>query len=229
MATTLNSGAVCRPKPLSHDHRHQVHALQPRPFAGFFLQAMQIELAVAGVGDDGIGHAFDADHRGQRAGVDAGQADDAARLQPLVEMARGAVVRRVRYRRAQDHAARARRRRHVHGLDVLVVGADIADMGEGEGDELAGVGGIGEDLLIPGHRGVEADLADGMAFGPQAKTFQHRAIGKHEQRGRLVVRPGVVVLCCCHERFTYSSQAPPSKPKHTDSDALAGPSLERGT
>ena len=75
-------------------------------------------------------------------------------------------------------------------VNSTIKNADIADMGEGEGDELAGVGGIGEDLLIPGHRGVEADLADGMAFGPQAKTFQHRAIGKHEQRGRFVVRPG---------------------------------------
>ena len=93
-------------------------------------------------------------------------------------------------RGAQDHAARARRRRHVHRLDVFVVGADIADMREGEGDELAGIGGIGEDLLIAGHRGVEADLADRMALGAEAKAFQHGAVGQHEECGRLVVRPG---------------------------------------
>ena len=91
---------------------------------------------------------------------------------------------------AQDHAARARRRRHVHRLDILVVGADIADMREGEGDELSGIGGIGEDLLIAGHRGVEADLADGVAFRAEAKTLQHGTVGKHEERGRFVVRPG---------------------------------------
>ena len=67
---------------------------------------------------------------GQRAGVDAGEADDAARLQPLVEMARRAVVRGLGDVGAQDHAARARRRRHVDGLDVFLVGADIADVRE---------------------------------------------------------------------------------------------------
>ena len=92
--------------------------------------------------------------------------------------------------RAQDHAARARRRRHVHRLDILVVGADIADMREGEGDELPGIGGIGEDLLIAGHRGIEADFADRLAFGAEPKTLQHGTVGKHEERGRFVVRPG---------------------------------------
>ena len=105
-------------------------------------------------------------------------------------MARGAVVRGVGDPGAQDHAARARRRRHVHRLDVFVVGADIADMREGEGDELPGIGGIGEDLLIAGHRGVEADFADRLAFRAEAETLQHGAIGKHEERGRLEIRPG---------------------------------------
>ena len=110
--------------------------------------------------------------------------------QPLVEMLGGAVVGGLGDRGAQDHAARAGRCRHVHRLDVFIVGTDIADMREGEGDELPGIGGIGEDLLIAGHRGVEADLADGVAFRAEAKAFQHGAIGKHEERGRFVVRPG---------------------------------------
>ena len=117
-----------------------------------------------------------------------------------VEMLGGAVIRGIGDRGAQDHAARARRRRHVHRFDVLVVGADVADMREGEGDELPGIGGIGEDLLIAGHRGVEADFADGLAFGAEAKAFEHRAIGEHEERGRLVVRPGGIVFMLCHER-----------------------------
>ncbi len=117
-------------------------------------------------------------------------------------MARGAVVRRGGDGGAQDHAARARRRRHVHRLDVLVVGADIADMREGEGDELPGIGGIGEDLLVAGHRGVETDLAHRVAFGAEAEAFQHGAVGEHEERGRFMVRPGGVVFDCCHEPFT---------------------------
>ena len=172
------------------DHRHQVHAFEAGPFAGFFLQPVQVEHAVLGVGDHGVGHALLADQRGQCPCVDAGQADDAARLQPLVEMAGGAVIRGIGDSSAQDHAARARRRRHVHRLDILVVGADIADMREGEGDELPGIGGIGEDLLITGHRGVETDFADRLAFRAEAEALQHGAIGKHEERGRLEVRPG---------------------------------------
>ncbi|MGY4482600.1 hypothetical protein ACVWWR_001791 [Bradyrhizobium sp. LM3.2] len=117
----------------------------------------------------------------------------------LVEMLGGAVVRGIGDRGAQDHAARAGRRGHVHRLDVVVVGADVADMRKGEGDELAGIGGIGEDLLVAGHRGVEADLADGLAFGPETKAFEHRAVGKHQQRGRFVVRPGGIVFGLCHK------------------------------
>ena len=78
------------------DHRHQVHAFEAGPFARFFLQAVQVELAVLGVRDHRVGHALAADQRGQRPGIDAGEADDAARLQPVVEMAGGAVVRRDR-------------------------------------------------------------------------------------------------------------------------------------
>ena len=63
-------------------------------------------------------------------------------------------------------------------------------MREGEGDELPGIGGIGEDFLIAGHRGVEADLADRVALGAKAEAFEHGAVGEHEERGRLVVRPG---------------------------------------
>ena len=63
-------------------------------------------------------------------------------------------------------------------------------MREGEGDELAGIGGIGEDLLVTGHRGIEADFADRVAFGAEAEAFQHGAVGQHQERGRFVVRPG---------------------------------------
>ena len=63
-------------------------------------------------------------------------------------------------------------------------------MRESEGDELPGVGGIGEDFLVAGHRGVEADLADRLAFRAEAEALQHGPVGKHEERGRFVVRPG---------------------------------------
>ena len=64
---------------------------------------------------------------------------------------------------------------HVHRLDVFLIGADIAHMRKGEGDDLAGIGGISQDFLVAGHGGVEADLADRMAGGAKAKTFEQWA------------------------------------------------------
>ena len=58
------------------------------------------------------------------------QPDDAAGFQPVVEIAGGAVVRRRRDGGMQDDAAGARPRRHVDALDVVLVGADIADVRE---------------------------------------------------------------------------------------------------
>ena len=68
------------------------------------FKRVEIEFAVGRMGDHGIGHALVADIGGQRAGIDAVEADDAARLQPLVEMAGGAVVRGIGDRRMDDDA-----------------------------------------------------------------------------------------------------------------------------
>ncbi len=148
-------------------------------FASFF-SAAQVELARRLVRDHGVGHALDADQRGERARVDAGKPDDAARLQPVVEMPGRPVVRGLRDRAVQNDAAGARPRRHVQALDVFFVGADIADMREGEGDDLPGIGGIGEDLLIARHRGVEADLADRVPGRAQSEAFQNGPVGQHQ-------------------------------------------------
>jgi hypothetical protein len=136
------------------------------------------------MGDDAVGHAAFADVRGQRAGIDPGDADDVALPQPLVELFDGAVVGRVGDVGTEHDAADARERRHVHRLDVLVVGADVADMGEGEGDDLAGIGGVGQDLLVAGHRGVEADLARGMADRADAAALKAGAVAKDQEGGR---------------------------------------------
>src|SRR5262249_22592850 len=106
-------------------------------------------------------------------------------------MPRRAVVRRRGDGRVQHDAARAGRRREIDRFDVLVVGADIADMRECEGDDLSGIGGIGEDLLITRHRGVEADLADRMAGGAEALSFKDGAVGKDDERRRFGLGPTV--------------------------------------
>ena len=57
-------------------------------------QRRNVEIAVGIVGDDGVGRTLLADQRGERACVAAGHGDDAALLQPGVEVAFGPVVGR---------------------------------------------------------------------------------------------------------------------------------------
>ena len=153
------------------------------------------------VRDHRIGHALAADQARERTGVDAAETDDAAPLEPLLEVELRAVARRRADRGLQDDPARARRRRHVDGLDVLLVGADVADMREGEGDDLSGIGGIGEDFLVAGHGGVEADFAHRMAGGAEAKSFEHGAVGEHQQRRRHGLRPAGIGRFGVHGRL----------------------------
>ncbi len=49
-------------------------------------------------------------------------------------------------------------------FEVVLVDAVVADLWVGHRDDLAAVAGVGEDLLIAGHRGVEADLAIDLAI-----------------------------------------------------------------
>ncbi len=157
------------------------------------------------MGDDGIGHAFVADIGGERARIDAVEADDAAGLQPFVEMAGRAMVRRVGDRRMDDDAAGGGSRGEIARLDVFLVGADIADMRKSEGDDLPGVGRVGEDFLIAGHGRVEADLAHGLAGRAEAEAFEHRAVGEHEPRRLQRLGPAVLlVLLPGHACFTPS-------------------------
>ncbi len=169
---------------------HEVHAVEARPGGGLRLQLGEVELARWLVRDDAVGRALLADARRERARVDAGDADDAALLQPAVEMLGRAVARRTGDRRAQHCAAHARAGGEVRGLGVLDVGADVADVREGEGDDLPGVGGIGEDLLVAGHRRVEANLADGRAGGAEADPGNDCSVGQNKSRGRRGVGPG---------------------------------------
>ena len=59
---------------------------------GFGLQRFDVENAIRIVGDDRIRRTVFADPGGERAGVDAREANDAAALQPGVEMACGTII-----------------------------------------------------------------------------------------------------------------------------------------
>ncbi len=62
---------------------------------------------------------------------------------------------------ADDEAGQLR----AGALEIVEVDAVVADLRIGHRDDLAAVAGIGEDLLVAGHRGVEADLAIDFAGG----------------------------------------------------------------
>ena len=73
-----------------------------------------------------------ADARGQRAGINAGKPGNAMGYQRGMQMPRGAVIGRLRHILLHDQPARG----GCEGFDVFLIGADIADVGEGEGDDL---------------------------------------------------------------------------------------------
>ena len=120
-------------------------------------QRLAVQFRSPQINHDAMRHAFFADQRGQRAGVDARHRRDVVLLEPAIQRQQVAIVGRM-FSIGPDHQAAHHRR---GGLDVFAIGADNADMGEGEGHDLAGVRRIAEDLLIAGHGGIEADLADG--------------------------------------------------------------------
>ena len=72
---------------------------------------------------------------------------------------------------------------------ILEVGADIADMREGEHDVLPGIGRVGDGFLVAGHAGVEAHLADpARGMGAEAAAPERRPVGQNEDSRRSVRR-----------------------------------------
>lgn len=71
------------------------------------------------------------------------------------------------------------------GFDILRIAAVIADFRRGQRHELAGVGGIGEDLLIAGHAGVEHRFPDRVDRRAEAPAPEDFAVGEGEESGPL--------------------------------------------
>ena len=155
----------------------EVEAFEPRKRLCFFHQHVMIGDAVA---DGAVRHALFADQRRQRAGVDPRQRRDVVLLQPAVQRHQAAIVGRMLGIGANNEAAHHRRQ----GLDVLVIGADNADVRKREGDDLPGVGRIGQDFLVASHGGVEADLAHRDARRAEAGALEAAAIGQHQRTTR---------------------------------------------
>src|SRR5262249_40871467 len=100
----------------------------------------------------------------QGARVNALQADDVALGEVLAETLPRAEVARVPGEFADDEALNL----DLARLLVLVADPVVADMRIGHRDDLALVRGIRQYLLVPGHAGVEDDLAKALPGGPEA-------------------------------------------------------------
>ena len=131
--------------------------------------------------DRHVRRALQPDRAGQPPGVDAADPDPPAPRQPVRERAGGAPARRLGRVPLHHHAGGDR----VGGLVVLGVHPDVADVREGEGDDLPGIGGIGHDLLVAGHRGVEAELAHRDPGGAEAAAVEDLPVGEDDAGGGL--------------------------------------------
>src|SRR5690606_11194548 len=91
--------------------------------------------------------------------------------------------------RTEDCADSARAGSRMQVFNVFAVGADIADMREGECDDLPGIGGIGEDFLVAGERSVKANLANGGTGGAKARPLDDSSVCQHQKRRDLAYAP----------------------------------------
>ena len=113
----------------------------------------------------------------QRARVDAGEAGLAAARHEGVEVFRGPPVGRgiqlLDHKSVQEAPAR---------FHVLLIAAVVADFGGRERHELARVGRIGNDLLVPGHACVEDRLAGAVVRIAEGAAVKDRAVCESQKR-----------------------------------------------
>ena len=66
------------------------------------------------------------------------------------------------------------------GFDIFGADAVVADLDGGHGDDLGKVGGVGEDLLVTGHTGIEAGLSGFGGGGSKGSSAEYRSVFKCE-------------------------------------------------
>jgi hypothetical protein len=113
---------------------------------------------------------------GQLAGIDALDGHDALAGQEVGQALLGTPVRRGVTHVAHHEAAGEHRAR----LRIGAVHTVVADVRHRHGDDLARVRGVGQDLLVAGQRGVEADLAVGLTGRAARPAFEHGAVLERE-------------------------------------------------
>ena len=143
---------------------------------------------------EGAGDGADvADAPGELAGVDPGDARDAVGAELGIEVGLAAPARAAAGEVAHDHAAAER----APGLEVGQVHAVVPDVRVREGDDLPGVGRVGDDLLVAGEHRVEHDLAGRRrAVGADGLPLERGAVGQHQQRVAHASRPNPATRFC---------------------------------
>ena len=155
------------------DFLDEVHADDPRRGGELSLQGRPVE--VRG-GDDAVLGALHAEVTGQRPRVDALDPDDALFREPRVQVRGGAPVRA----EAADFPDDESRQPGPGGFPVFGNDAVVPDQGIGHGDDLAAVGGIRENFLVPADGRVENDLAERLSAGAEALPRQLEPVIKKQ-------------------------------------------------
>ena len=116
----------------------------------------------------------------------------------LAAPARGLVAHLADHESLREDAARL----HVGAVDPVV-----ADMRHRHRDDLPGVAGIGEHLLVARHRRVEAQLPGRLTRRTAREAAKHRAIFKRQQRRGTSCHGARPPFHCA--RRTFRRQVPP--------------------
>ena len=144
-----------------------------------------VRVGLARRGHDAAQAAVRAQVAGQRPGVHAGDGRDRRVAQQRGELAR--VVEHRGGRIGHDERPQPRPDR------LVLVGqpAVVADERVGHDDDLAGIGGVGADLLVAGLAGVDDEVAAGGDRGPERDAGEDRAVLERQQRRSEVADPGI--------------------------------------
>ena len=121
---------------------------------------------------DALHGAANANAADQCPGVDPLEGDDAVRGQVAVQLALGAEVARSAAQFPHDEPRQVR----LVALDVLGRDAVVADLRIGHRNDLPAIAGIGQDLLISGHRRVEADFPVDFTGRPEGRSGEDGSV-----------------------------------------------------
>ena len=142
------------------------------------VAAIRAELGFVDVSTDCDRHgAVIPDVSGQPPGVDFRESNQAVAMEQRGKRSFGPPVR-VSARQASDHHPGSRR---LERLVVVVVDPVVADVRRGHHHHLAGIGRIGEHLLIAGHGGVEDELPGGNPIDAHRDPSEDGAVGCYEE------------------------------------------------